>query len=163
MTKEDLGHLIIASTDSLYRISKSILRNETDCEDAVSEAIVKSFDKINTLQHASYAKTWLIRILINECHNIGRRLKRVTPVDKIPDQPVWQAEETGMMEALQNLKEPWRIVLTMHELEGFTYSEIAAVTHTPESTVKYRAVQARRALRREMEKQENELRGGATR
>ncbi|MFR5796118.1 MAG: sigma factor-like helix-turn-helix DNA-binding protein [Christensenellales bacterium] len=31
---------------------------------------------------------------------------------------------------------------------GFTYSEIAAVTHTPESTVKYRAVQARRALRR---------------
>lgn len=49
MTKEDLGHLIIASTDSLYRISKSILKNETDCEDAVSEAIVKSFDKINTL------------------------------------------------------------------------------------------------------------------
>ena len=47
MTKEDLGHLIIASTDSLYRISKSILKNETDCEDAVSEAIVKSFDKIN--------------------------------------------------------------------------------------------------------------------
>ena len=65
------------------------------------------------------------------------------------------------MEALQNIKEPWRIVLTMHELEGFTYSEIAAVTHTPESTVTYRAVQARRALRREIEKQENELKGGA--
>ena len=73
MTKEDLGHLIIASTDSLYRISKSILRNETDCEDAVSEAIVKSFDKINTLQHASYAKTWLVRILINECYRIYRQ------------------------------------------------------------------------------------------
>ena len=99
--------------------------------------------------------------MINECHNIGRRLKRVTPVEKMPDQPVWQAEETGMMEALQNIKESWRIVLTMHELEGFTYSEIAAVTHTPESTVKYRAVQARRALRREIEKQENELKGGA--
>ena len=63
------------------------------------------------------------------------KLKRVTPVEKMPDQPVWQAEETGMMEALQNIKESWRIVLTMHELEGFTYSEIAAVTHTPESTV----------------------------
>lgn len=56
MTKEELGNLIIASTDSLYRISKSILRNESDCEDAVSEAIVKSFDKIDTLQHTSYAK-----------------------------------------------------------------------------------------------------------
>lgn len=73
MTKEDLGHLIIVSTDSLYRISKSILRNETDCEDAVSEAIVKSFDKINTLQHASYAKTWLVRILINEYYRIYRQ------------------------------------------------------------------------------------------
>lgn len=69
MTKEELGNLIIASTDSLYRISKSILRNEIDCEDAVSEAIVKSFDKIDTLQHASYAKTWLVRILINSCYS----------------------------------------------------------------------------------------------
>ena len=73
MTKEELGDLIIASTDSLYRISKSILRNETDCEDAVSEAIVKSFDKIDTLQHTSYAKTWLVRILINECYRIYRQ------------------------------------------------------------------------------------------
>jgi len=51
----------------------------------------------------------------------------------------------------------------MHELEGFTYAEIASVTRVPENTVKYRAVQARRALRREIERQENELRGGATR
>ena len=66
-----------------------------------------------------------------------------------------------MMEALQSIKEPWRIVLIMHELEGFTYSEIAAVTRVPESTVKYRAGQAKRALRNEIEKQEKELKGGA--
>ena len=73
MTKKELGDLIVSSTDSLYRISKSILRNETDCEDAVSEAIVKSFNKLDTLQHVSYAKTWLVRILINECYRIYRQ------------------------------------------------------------------------------------------
>lgn len=81
----------------------------------------------------------------------------------MPELAAPQAEETGVMEALQRIKEPWRIVLIMHELEGFTYAEIASVTRVPENTVKYRAVQARRALRREIERQENELRGGATR
>ena len=90
-------------------------------------------------------------------------MKRMIPVEEMPEWPAPQAEETGVMEALQRIKEPWRIVLIMHELEGFTYAEIASVTRVPENTVKYRAVQARRALRREMERQENELRGGATR
>ena len=156
MTDADFIREVQSCERTLYRVSRTILSSDADCCDAVQEALTRAWKHRNDV-NPSFFKTWLVRILINECHNIGRRLKRVTPVDKIPDQPVWQAEETGMMEALQNIKESWRIVLTMHELEGFTYSEIAAVTHTPESTVKYRAVQARRALRREIEKQENEL------
>lgn len=160
MTDADFIREVQSCERTLYRVSRTILSSDADRCDAVQEALTRAWKHRNDV-NPNFFKTWLVRILINECHNIGRRLKRVTPVDKIPDQPVWQAEETGMMEAIQNIKEPWRIVLTMHELEGFTYSEIAAVTHTPESTVKYRAVQARRALRREIEKQENELKGGA--
>lgn len=159
MTDADFIREVQSCERTLYRVSRTILSSDADCCDAVQEALTRAWKHRNDV-NPSFFKTWLVRILINECHNIGRRLKRVTPVEKMPDQPVWQAEETGIMEALQNIKEPWRIVLTMHELEGFTYSEIAAVTHTPESTVKYRAVQARRALRKEMEKQENELKGG---
>ena len=139
MTDADFIREVQSCERTLYRVSRTILSSDADCCDAVQEALTRAWKHRNDV-NPSFFKTWLVRILINECHNIGRRLKRVTP--------------------LQNIKEPWRIVLTMHELEGFTYSEIAAVTHTPESTVKYRAVQARRALRREMEKQENELKGG---
>ena len=44
MDKETFAGLVIDSTDSLYRVSKSILKNDADCEDAVSEAIVKALE-----------------------------------------------------------------------------------------------------------------------
>ena len=157
MTKEDLGHLIIASTDSLYRISKSILRNETDCEDAVSEAIVKSFDKINTLQHASYAKTWLVRILINECHNIGRRLKRVTPVEKMPDQPVWkenlsdEADYSELYHAMMQLDDKYRIPVELYYIEGYKIHEITDILNRSEGTIKSQLARGRQQLRKYLE------------
>ena len=160
MNDADFVREVRACEKTLYRVSRTILNSEADCCDAVQEALTRAWKHRHNV-NPRFFKTWLTRILINECHNIGRRLKRVTPIDEIPELPALQEEETGVMEALQSIKEPLRIVLIMHELEGFTYSEIAAVTHTPESTVKYRAVQARRALRREIEKQENELKGGA--
>ena len=66
MVKEELGELILASQDTLYRVSKTILKNDVDCADAISETIVKAFSKIHTLKQDHYAKTWLIRILMNE-------------------------------------------------------------------------------------------------
>ena len=163
MTAEEFTVQIMDMKKTLYHVSCGILRSEADREDAVQECICKAWEKRDSLKSAGAFRAWVTRILINECHNIGRRLKRMIPVEEMPEWPAPQAEETGVMEALQRIKEPWRIVLIMHELEGFTYAEIASVTRVPENTVKYRAVQARRALRREIERQENELRGGATR
>lgn len=160
MNDADFVREVRACEKTLYRVSRTILNSEADCCDAVQEALTRAWKHRHNV-NPRFFKTWLTRILINECHNIGRRLKRVTPIDEIPELPALQEEETGVMEALQSIKEPWRIVLIMHELEGFTYSEIAAVTRVPESTVKYRAVQAKRALRNEIEKQEKELKGGA--
>lgn len=161
MTDAEFVREVQAYEKTLYRVSRTILSSDADCCDAVQEALTRAWKHRNDV-NPRFFKTWLLRILINECHNIGRRLKRMIPVEEMPEWPAPQAEETGVMEALQRIKEPWRIVLIMHELEGFTYAEIASVTRVPENTVKYRAVQARRALRREMERQENELRVGAT-
>ena len=163
MTAEEFTVQIMDMKKTLYHVSCGILRSEADREDAVQECICKAWEKRDSLKSEGAFRAWVTRILINECHNIGRRLKRMIPVEEMPEWPAPRAEETGVMEALQRIKEPWRIVLIMHELEGFTYAEIASVMRVPENTVKYRAVQARRALRREMERQENELRGGATR
>ena len=68
MTKETLGQLIIDSEETMYHIAKSLLYNDADCADAIQEAIVKAFAKLHTLKDDSYAKTWLIRIVMNECY-----------------------------------------------------------------------------------------------
>ena len=72
MTKETLGQLIIDSEETIYHIAKSLLYNDADCADAIQEAIVKAFAKLHTLKDDSYAKTWLIRIVMNECDHAQR-------------------------------------------------------------------------------------------
>lgn len=71
MTKEQLGQIILSSEKQMYATAWAILGNEQDCADAIQEAIVKSFTKYQTLRDDTYAKTWLIRILLNECYSIG--------------------------------------------------------------------------------------------
>ena len=77
MTKQELGDLIISSQEEMYRIAKTILYNDDDCADAISETIVRAFSKIVSLKKDTFAKTWLIRILINECFNV-HRMQRYT-------------------------------------------------------------------------------------
>ena len=83
MTKEQLGNLIIALEDMLYHVAKTLLRSDADCADAIQEAIVKAFSGIQTLRKDSCAKTWLVRIVINECYAILRREKRLVPIDDL--------------------------------------------------------------------------------
>ena len=64
MTKEELGTLILASERQFYATAKTILYSDHDCADAIQETIVKAFVKLPTLKKDAYAKTWLIRILI---------------------------------------------------------------------------------------------------
>ena len=77
MTKEALGELILSSERQLYATAKTILSDDQDCADAIQESIVKAFSKIDTLK-----KTWLMRILINECYNIARRINVNEPLDE---------------------------------------------------------------------------------
>ena len=56
MTKQDFGDLIISFTDDFYRIAKAILKEDADCEDAMSSAIVKGFSKLHTLKKRNLPK-----------------------------------------------------------------------------------------------------------
>lgn len=74
MTAEKMGELMIDSQYQLYLIAKSILFKDEDCADDISEMIVKVFSKLDTLREERYAKTWMIRILLNECYRILERV-----------------------------------------------------------------------------------------
>ena len=64
---------ILEKSKDLYRIAYAITGNEEDSKDAISSTILKVCEKIYTLKKPEFFKTWMTRILINECKNILRK------------------------------------------------------------------------------------------
>lgn len=73
--KEAYIRLMRENKASMYRVAKAMLEREEDIEDAVSETILKAYMNISKLRKSEYFKTWLIRILINECNNLLKKRK----------------------------------------------------------------------------------------
>ncbi len=152
MKKEQLGQLILASQDTLYHVAKTLLVSDADCADAIQETIVKAFTKLHTLRQDSHAKTWLVRILINECYTFMRRAKRVVSLEE------WQCEEVAgegedysdLYEAVRRLPPETRICITLYYLEGYSVKETANMLEITESAVKNRLARARKQMRREL-------------
>lgn len=153
MKKEQLGQIIIRSEDMLYHVAKTLLYNDADCADAIQEAIVKAFANLHTLRQDSYVKTWLVRILINECYAVMRREKRVVSLEDY--QPQEQAAEpkdySDLYEALGQLPKESRLCVTLYYLEGYSVKETAELLGLTESAVKNRLSRARARLRSELE------------
>ena len=153
MKKEQLGQMIIQSEDTLYHIAKKLLYNDADCADAIHESIVKAFAGLHRLQKDAYAKTWLIRILMNECYAIMRREKRVVSLEDYQQEEAAAETEdySDLYEALRQLPEESRICVTLYYLEGYSVRETAKLLDITESAVKNRLARARAKLRAELE------------
>ena len=68
--KRAFSELIISIEKELYLIAKTKLKSDDDIGDAIQEAIYKSYKNLRKLRDNSLFKTWIIKILINECNNI---------------------------------------------------------------------------------------------
>lgn len=149
MKKEQLGELIIASEETMYRVAKSLLYNDADCADAIQEAIVKAFSKLHTLKEDTYAKTWLVKIVMNECYAIMRKEKRIISLDdyQMEDQASEQDDYSELYEAIFKLPEPAKLCVTLYYLEGYSVKEVAQILDVTESAVKNRLLKARAVLK----------------
>lgn len=153
MNREELGKLILESQEMLYRIAKTILYSDEDCSDALQETIVRAFDRLDTLKKKKYAKTWLVRILMNECMNILRKNQRTIPLDEAVSQQersFQQDSYTELYEALMQLPEKMRLAVTLHYMEGYSVKETAELLGTSTGAVKSSLMRARKWLRKEL-------------
>ena len=152
MKKEELGELIMASEDAMYHVAKTLLYSDADCADAIQEASVKAFSKLDTLKKDAYAKTWLMRILLNECYSVMRKEKRVVSLEdyRQEEKAEEQKDYSDLYEAIYRLPEEMRLSVTLYYLEGYSVREIATMMKTTESAVKNRLARARQRLRNEL-------------
>ena len=148
MTGEAFAKAVTGMTQTLYRVSCSQLPNEADREDAVQEALRRAWEKRGSLKNERYFRTWVVRILLNVCHDIRREGKRMIPAEEIPEPGVPSGEEAvDLKESLLRLDERERIPILLYYLEGFDIGQIAAVLRIPQGTVKSRLHRGREQLR----------------
>lgn len=161
MTKEQLGTLILDSERQLYSTAKTILSDDHDCADAIQETIVKAFSKIKTLRNDKYAKTWLMRILINECYTLLRKSSKLVPLEDMNEVTKMKADKnidySDLYKAVNSLKEELRLPVILYYIEDFNIKEIAQILEVTEGAVQKRLARARRKLKHDLQESEELL------
>jgi RNA polymerase sigma-70 factor (ECF subfamily) len=147
MTKDEFTRRITSTQGRLYRIARCYLHCEADCLDAVSETILKGWQKLAALRDEQMFDPWLCRILKRECINIQRRQKRMTPVDVLPETTEQPADNTSLRDALDALPQKLRVVTVLYYMEGYDVKDVAAILRIPKGTVTSRLHDARNRLR----------------
>lgn len=142
--------LIDQKSEMLYRISRTILRNDEDCKDALSETALKAWANRHKLREEALFGTWITRILINECHTIGRKKKKYLLQDEVESGQQSNAPDPALAWALESLPEKLRLPLVLHYYEGYSYEEIASMLHVTHGTVRSRLSRARNELRKNL-------------
>jgi DNA-directed RNA polymerase specialized sigma24 family protein len=140
------GLLVKDCERTLYRVSRTVLPNDQDCADAVQEALSLAWRHIGFLREPRYFRTWLIRILLNECYRLLRRKKRPEAGAGgvgwfVADAPCDEAID--LRNALDALPEDQRAAIILYHVEDLTVEEIARVMKVPSGTVKSRLARAR--------------------
>lgn len=161
----------------LYRLVRSILKDDAEAEDAVQETYVRAFAGLGSFEAAASLSTWLSRIAVNEA--LGR-LRRRRPTDDLDDiaetiaeqdvggMPGWLgASGLGSPEAavarreirhvlekaVDDLPPIFRIVFVMRAVEQMSAEETAACLGIANETVRTRFFRARRLLRERLGEQ----------
>ncbi|HKE89063.1 MAG TPA: sigma-70 family RNA polymerase sigma factor [Gemmatimonadales bacterium] len=156
--REALVHL-----DALYRVALRLTGNAADAEDLVQETMLRAYRSWDRYTPGTNAKGWLLTILrhlfINEYRRKSRHPETVD-VDTIEPfalfQEVQEEDPQGaffdkivddeVLRAVDQLPEAFREAVTLSDVEGLSYEEVAKVLDVPVGTVKSRLYRGRRLL-----------------
>lgn len=156
MDKEEFTRLVLAMESTLFHVSFTLLHNEQDCADVVQEAVIKAYAARSKLREQGYFKTWIVRILINECYTFLRRQRRYMPLEEEAvggygivtevSSPI-REEYLDLYRAMEELSEKDRLCIQLFYMEDYSVRQIAQILKIPEGTVKSRMRRARLQLK----------------
>jgi RNA polymerase sigma-70 factor, ECF subfamily len=151
----------------LARLLSRFIRDATEVEDVTQEAFIKAYRALPTFRGDSAFYTWLYRIGINTAKNylvaMGRRAPTTTDFDSEDAESFEDGDqlrdlntpENQMMsrqvaetvnQTLEQLPEELRTAITLREIEGLSYEDIASIMNCPIGTVRSRIFRAREAI-----------------
>lgn len=145
--------------ESMKRVACAYLKREEDVADAIQDTILDAFEHIHKLRKPKHFKTWLTRILLNNCAEIYRQSKK-QPVYDInaeeyesysqSDGPIGVEAQSDLefQDLLTYLPEESRIIFQLYFGEQYTIPQIAGMLKLNENTVKSRLHRGKEQLRK---------------
>ena len=143
----------------MYKIATSQLNNIDDVNDAIQETIIHSYNKLHTLKNINYFKTWIIKILIDQCNLIHRKRKKELGLfNKISNlvnnstytNNIFQEVESNIDFDLliQHLNYNEKLIFTFYYRNKYTPTEISNILNINVNTIKSRISRAKQKIQK---------------
>ncbi len=160
--------LVIKYQRKLARLLSQFIRDAAEVEDVTQETFIKAYRSLSSFRGDSAFYTWLYRIGINAAKNflVAQKRRASTTTNEFDIEVAENFEEGSQLrelntpenelmskqiaqtvhQALQALPEELRSAITLREIEGLSYEEIASIMSCPTGTVRSRIFRARQAI-----------------
>ncbi len=147
--------LVRAHQERAYGVALRLTDGPQDAQDVLQESLVQAWTALPGFRGEAGFGTWLVRIVINRCHNQRRSWRATQPLPEdatLPAAPgaeavvVGQQHRDAVARAIATLPFDQRAALVLHTFDGCTHAETARILGTSEGAAKVRVHRARRAL-----------------
>jgi RNA polymerase sigma-70 factor, ECF subfamily len=141
--------LVHRHSEHLWRLARTLLRNDAEAEEAVQDTFLKAHRSLSTFRGDASVRTWLHHICQKTCIDRIRARKVITvPITQLPEDSERPSAETKLIleETLRTLPEDDRTAFLLVHFLGYTREEAARICGVPSSTMRTRVVRARRRL-----------------
>ena len=148
---------------AMYNTALRIVKNTAQAEDIMQESFLSAFTKLHTFKGEVTFGAWLKRIVINNSiHQYRQQQKKkevaldgvlyqVDDNDEItPDHLYTELKAQKVMETIKNLKDNYRISLTLYLIEGFDYEEISEIMNISYANCRTTVSRAKENLRKKL-------------
>jgi RNA polymerase sigma-70 factor (ECF subfamily) len=149
----------------MYNTSLRLVQDQGEAEDIMQEAFLSAFDKIETYSGRVSFGAWLKKIVINR--SLDSLKKRRLSFEILDEQVIHEEDEDSEVDgiserieeirkAIMELPDGFRVVLTLHLLEGYDHEEIAQILDINPSTSRSQFTRARQKLVEMLKKRSHE-------
>jgi RNA polymerase sigma-70 factor (ECF subfamily) len=142
---------------AMYNTALRILNDSAGAEDIMQESFLEAFRKIETYREESSFGSWLKKIVVNKSIDTLRKSRDTVSLDEIDQEVAEPADEEDFIQvlstrveeirkAIHRLPDSYRIILSLHLLEGYDHEEIAQVLDISYNLSRTRYSRARKKL-----------------
>lgn len=143
--------------NDLYRVAKTRLNSDDDIKDAIQNTMIITYEKAKKIRNIKYFKTWIIRVLINECSKIYNSNKRNQEIySKVVTNYNYNSYEDSIQSVqnkmnfdslIEKLNYEEKIVITLYYGSQFSCREISKILNTNVNTIKSRLTRGKNKLK----------------